>query len=125
MGLREDIGLLAYSPMGFGLLSGKYHTGNDKSSDRRNKYQLMSRYDGPQCYDATALYLEIANQYEISLAQMSLAFINSRPFVTSTIIGATNLKQLEENITSSNIQLSNEVLSAIENVHNLIPNPAP
>ncbi len=125
MGLREDIGLLAYSPMGFGLLSGKYHTGKDKSSDRRNKFKQMSRYDGPQCFDATSLYLKIANEYEMSLAQMSLAFVNSRPFVTSTIIGATNLDQLEENITSSNIQLSNEVLSAIENVHNLIPNPAP
>lgn len=125
MGIRENIGLLAYSPMGFGLLSGKYHTGKDKSSDRRNKYKQASRYDSPQCYDATSLYLEIASQHEMSLAQMSLAFVNSRTFVTSTIIGATNLKQLKENIASSNIQLSNEVLSEIENVHNLIPNPAP
>ncbi len=125
MGVRENIGLLAYSPMGFGLLSGKYHTGNDKSGDRRNKFKQLNRYDSRQCYDATALYLEIANQYKMSLAQMSLAFVNSRPFVTSTIIGATNLDQLKENITSCNIQLSNEVLSEIENVHNLIPNPAP
>jgi len=125
MGTRENIGLLAYSPMGFGLLSGKYHTGKDKSTDRRNKFKQMSRYDSSQCYDATALYLKIADQYEISPAQMSLAFINSRPFVTSTIIGATNLDQLKENIESSNIQLSNDILSEIENVHNLIPNPAP
>ncbi|MEM9547751.1 MAG: aldo/keto reductase [Bacteroidota bacterium] len=125
MGLRENIGLLAYSPMGFGLLSGKYHTGDDKSTDRRNKYSQMSRYDSAQCYDATSLYLEIARQNDVSLAQMSLAFVNSRPFVTSTIIGATNLKQLEENITSANIQLSNEVLTEIEKVHELIPNPAP
>lgn len=125
MGIRENIGLLAYSPMGFGLLSGKYHTGNDKSNDRRNKYKQMSRYDGQQCYDATALYLKIADHYELSLAQMSLAFINSRPFVSSTIIGATNLDQLKENINSTNIQLSNEILSEIEKVQNLIPNPAP
>ena len=125
MGIKENIGLLAYSPMGFGLLSGKYHMGKDRASDRRNKYKQMSRYDSPQSYDATSLYLEVANQHEMTLAQMSLAFVNSRPFVTSTIIGATNLDQLKENITSSNIQLSNEVLSEIENVHNLIPNPAP
>jgi len=72
-----------------------------------------------------ALYLEIAKQNDMSLAQMSLAFVNSRSFVTSTIIGATNLEQLRENITSANIQLSNEVLSEIEKVHDLIPNPAP
>jgi len=125
MGVREDIGLLAYSPMAFGLLSGKYHLGTDTSRDRRNKYKQMSRYDSDQCYDATALYLKIAQHYEISLAQMSLAFVTSRPFVTSTIIGATNLNQLQENITSSNIQLSNEVLTEIEKVHELIPNPAP
>jgi len=125
MSLRENIGLLAYSPMGFGLLSGKYHTGEDTSNDRRNKFDQMNRYDSPQSFDATALYLEIARQNDISLAQMSLAFVNSRPFVTSTIIGATNLDQLKENITSSNLQLSNQVLSEIEKVHELIPNPAP
>jgi aryl-alcohol dehydrogenase-like predicted oxidoreductase len=125
IGTRENIDLLPYSPLGFGLLSGKYHLGKDKQTDRRNKYKQMSRYDSPQCYDAAGLYLAIADHHEMSLAQMSLAFVNSRPFVKSTIIGATNLDQLKENITSCNIQLSNEVLSEIENVHNLIPNPAP
>ena len=125
MGIREDIGLLAYSPMGFGLLSGKYHKGTDQEKDRRNKYKQMSRYDSAQCYDATSMYLKIANHYEISLAQMSLAFVCSRPFATSTIIGATNLDQLKENISSCNIQLSNDILTEIENVHSLIPNPAP
>ncbi|MDF1695835.1 MAG: aldo/keto reductase [Saprospiraceae bacterium] len=122
---RENIGLLSYSPMAFGLLSGKYHRGLDTEKDRRNKFKQMSRYDSPQSYDATSLYLKIADHYEISLAQLSLAFVNSRPFVTSTIIGATNLAQLKENIESSNVQLSNEIFTEIEQVHELIPNPAP
>lgn len=125
MSMREDIGLLAYSPMGFGLLSGKYHDGTDKSTDRRNKFKQMSRYDSPQCFEAAKLYLDIAKEFEMSLAQMSLAFVNSRPFTTSTIIGATNKVQLKENIESSNISLTNEVLKYINEVHELIPNPAP
>lgn len=125
MGLREGFGLLAYSPLGFGLLSGKYHMGTDKSTDRRNKFKQMSRYDSAQCYEATGLYLEVARMYDMTLAQMALAFVNSRPFVTSTIIGATNLEQLKENISSGNIQLSNDILSEIEKIHELIPNPAP
>ena len=125
IGIRENVGLLAYSPMAFGLLSGKYHTGKDSSGDRRNKYKQMNRYDSQQCYDATSKYLEIANRHGISLAQMSLAFVNSRPFVTSTIIGATNQDQLKENINSSNVMLTNDILNEIEKVHESIPNPAP
>ena len=123
--IRENVGLLAYSPLAFGLLSGKYHTGKDSSRDRRNKYKQLSRYDSQQCYDATSKYLDIADRHGLSLAQMSLAFVNSRPFVTSTIIGATNLDQLKENINSSDILLSNDILKEIEAVHELIPNPAP
>jgi len=125
MGVRENIGLLAYSPMGFGLLSGKYHNGTDKATDRRNKFKQMSRYDSQQCYDATAKYLNIANEYGMSLAQMSLAFINTRSFVSSTIIGATNRDQLKENIGSSNVLLSDELVQRIDEVHSVIPNPAP
>ena len=123
--VRENIGLLAYSPMGFGLLSGKYHTGKDSPENRRNKFNTMTRYDSTQCYNATSKYLEIANRHNLSLAQMSLAFVNSRPFVTSTIIGATNLSQLKENILSWELNLSGEILKEIEQVHELIPNPAP
>lgn len=125
MSMRENIGLLAYSPMAFGLLSGKYHKGTDTSADRRNKFKQMSRYDSQQCYDATARYLQIANDFGLSLAQMSLAFVNSRPFLTSTIIGATNLDQLRENIGSSDIELSREIVIEIEKVQDSIPNPAP
>jgi aryl-alcohol dehydrogenase-like predicted oxidoreductase len=125
MGIRENIGLLAYSPMGFGLLSGKYHDGTDKPTDRRNKFKQMSRFDSQQCYDATAQYLELANKFGLSLAQMSLAFVRSRPFVSSTIIGATNLDQLIENIKSSEINLDIELIKMLNDIHNSTPNPAP
>jgi len=123
--VREDIGLLAYSPMAFGLLSGKYHRGEDNKESRRNKFSQMSRYDSSQCYKATAQYLKIAEENNLSLAQMALAFINSRDFTKSNIIGATNLVQLKENIESSSIKLSNEVIAAINSVHESVPNPAP
>lgn len=123
--IRETVGLLAYSPMAFGLLSGKYHKRTDTPHDRRNKFKSMSRYDSDQCYEATARYLQLAESNDLSLAQMSLAFINSREFVTSNIIGATHLDQLKENIASIDLQLSSDVLSAIEKIHESIPNPAP
>ncbi len=123
--VREDIGLLAYSPLGFGLLTGKYHKGTDDDTSRRNKYKQMSRFDSTQCYDATTQYLKIAEDNGLTLTQMALAFINSRVFVTSNIIGATNLTQLKENIESSNIELSSDVLRDINRVHESMPNPAP
>jgi len=124
--IREKIGLLAYSPLAFGLLSGKYHKGIDKPEDRLNKFkQQMQRYSSDNCFEATKQYLSIAEKYELSLTQMALAFINSRPFLTSNIIGATNLQQLKENIDSINIQLSDEILKEIEQVQQKIPNPAP
>jgi aryl-alcohol dehydrogenase-like predicted oxidoreductase len=123
--VRENIGLLAYSPLGFGLLSGKYHKGTDDETSRRNRFKNMSRYDSEQCYAATAQYLKIAEESGLSLTQMALAFINSRDFTTSNIIGATNLDQLKENIESSSVVLSKDIISKINKVHENIPNPAP
>jgi len=111
--------------MAFGLLSGKYHTGENNAAYRLNKFKQMQRYNSDNCYEATKQYLAIAKKNELSLAQMSLAYVNTRPFLTSTIIGATNLVQLEENINSIHIKLSDDVLQQIEQVHNKIPNPAP
>jgi aryl-alcohol dehydrogenase-like predicted oxidoreductase len=125
MAIRENCGLLAYSPMAFGLLSGKYHKNQDREEDRLNQFKQMSRYNSSQCYEATRRYLKIAEEHELSLAQMSLAFINSRPFVTSNIIGATSIKQLKENIDSISITLTPEIIKKIEKVHSEIPNPAP
>ncbi len=123
--LREDLSLLVYSPMAFGWLSGKYHKGIDKPADRVNQFKNLSRYNGELSKKATAEYLKIAEKHNISLAQMSLAFVNSRDFVTSNIIGATTMEQLKENIGSADLQLSSEILKEIETVHNTIPNPAP
>ena len=125
MAIRESCGLLAYSPMAFGLLSGKYHRREDRPNARLNQFKQMSRYNSDQCYEATARYLEIAETNNMTLAQMSLAFINQMPFVTSNIIGATNLEQLKENIASIYVKLSKSVLKEIESVHSSIPNPAP
>lgn len=121
---RESIGLLAYSPMAFGVLSGKYIKGSAADNARLKLFPRFSRYSSDQATEATKRYLQIAEDNGMSLAQMSLAFVNQRPFVTSSIIGATNIEQLEENIDSINITLSDDVLKAINNVHAAIPNPA-
>ncbi|WP_138432801.1 aldo/keto reductase [Winogradskyella algicola] len=121
---RENIGLLAYSPMAFGVLSGKYIKGTAADNARLKLFPRFARYSSDQATEATKRYLQIAEDNNMSLAQMSLAFVNQRPFVTSNIIGATSIKQLEENIESINITLSNDMLKAINDVHAVIPNPA-
>jgi len=122
---RENIGLLGYSPMAFGVLSGKYIKGNAADNARLKLFPRFARYSSEQATKATKRYLEIAEKHDMTLAQMSLAFVNDRPFMTSNIIGATNMEQLKENIDSINITLSEEVLKEIDAVHAEIPNPAP
>ncbi|RIA08416.1 aryl-alcohol dehydrogenase-like predicted oxidoreductase [Flavobacteriaceae bacterium MAR_2010_72] len=122
--MREHIGLLAYSPMAFGVLSGKYIKGNAEDTARLNLFPRFSRYSSAQCTEATKRYLKIADDHQMTLAQMSLAFVTQQPFVTSNIIGATRLDQLKENIDSINLTLNDEVLKAIDMVHKEIPNPA-
>ncbi len=123
--MREKIGLLAYSPLGFGVLSGKYLGGKKPRKGRITLFPNYSRYIGETAVEATQRYWDLANAHGLSLTQMALAFVNSRAFVTSTIIGATTMEQLQENIDSINVQLSDEVLEGIEAIHNAIPNPAP
>ena len=123
--IREQIGLLAYSPMAFGVLSGKYINGTAGDNARLKLFPRFARYSSEQSTEATKGYLKIAEQHNITLAQLSLAFVTSRPFITSNIIGATSMLQLKENIDSINVTLNQDVLDAIEKVHNNIPNPAP
>jgi len=123
--LRENIGLLVYSPMAFGVLSGKYVKGIAGDNSRLKLYPRFARYSSEQSTLATQKYLELAEKHNISLAQMALAFVNQQPFVTSNIIGATNLNQLKENIDSINLTLSKEILQDINAIHCVIPNPAP
>lgn len=123
--IREQAGLLAYSPMAFGLLSGKYHQGPKPENTRLSLFPQMSRYNSELSFEATRRYLAIAKNHGLSLAQLSLAFVNCQPFVTSNIIGATTMEQLKENIDSIDISLGPSILQEIEEVHAAISNPAP
>ena len=123
--LRENVGLLAYSPMAFGVLSGKFLTGEDHPNARIKLFTQYSRYSSAQSTEATRLYQEIANKNGLTLTELSLAFIAQQPFVTSTIIGATTMDQLKENIDTIKVSLSDEILKAIEEVQAIIPDPAP
>lgn len=121
---RENIGLLAYSPLAFGTLSGKY-INDPKAVGRVSLFSRYSRYSSEQSTNAIRKYQELANHFNLSLTHLALAFVNHQPFVTSNIIGATTMAQLKENIASIDIELSPEILDAINNIHDVIPNPAP
>jgi aryl-alcohol dehydrogenase-like predicted oxidoreductase len=124
--MRENIGLLVYSPLAQGVLSGKYLNGKTPEGARGTLFpRFTARYMSEGSLKAVEEYQKIAKAHNLTLTQMSLAFINQLPFVTSNIIGATNLTQLKENIESININLSEAVLAEIEAVHKIIPNPAP
>jgi len=125
MSIREQVGLLAYSPMAFGVLSGKYLGGQKPSGARLTLFDRFTRYDSPQSLAATQAYAEVANRQGISLAQMSLAFVCQQQFVSSCLIGATTMAQLKENIDAVELSLSDEVLAEIEAIHNRYPDPAP
>ena len=122
---RENVGLLAYSPLAFGVLSGKYRHGNRPKDGRITLFPNYNRYSNTQCNQAVDMYYDLATSNEMTLTQLALAFVNDRPFVTSNIIGATSLSQLEENIDTVNISLSEEVLNKIDAIQELVPNPAP
>lgn len=121
----ENVGYLPYSPLGFGMLTGKYLHGQQPPNARVTLYPNYSRYSSDSSMKATEAYLNIAKNHDLSLTQMALAFVNQQPFVTSNIIGATTLEQLTENIGSIELTLSDEILQEIEAVHSRIPNPAP
>ena len=122
---RENVGLLAYSPLGFGVLSGKYLNGKQPEGARLTMYDRFQRYINEEAKSATAQYARIAEEAGLDMAQMALAFVNSRHFVTSNIIGATSIEQLKSNIDSVNLELTSDVLQAIEAVHTKQPNPSP
>ena len=123
--IREQIGLLAYSPLGFGVLSGKYLGGKLPSKSRLALFPTYKRYRSENATKATQKYFDLAQEHGISLAQMALAFVNSRPFVTSNIIGATTMDQLKENIGSIDVKLNDALLKGINAIHDEIPNPSP
>ncbi|MFI0474260.1 NADP(H)-dependent aldo-keto reductase [Halomonas sp. HMF6819] len=122
---REDVGLLAYSPLAFGVLSGKYLNGARPAKGRLTLYERFKRYTSPQAEQATQEYVALAQKHGLDPAQMALAFINSRPFLTSNIIGATTMEQLESNLESEALKLDDEVLEGIDAIHQRISNPSP
>lgn len=122
---REKMGLLAYSPLAFGLLSGKYHDHTSSPQNRLNQFKQMARYNSENTYKIAGLYLELAAEFGISAAQMSIAILLSKPWVSSVIIGATNLLQLDENIGAMDLTLQPELLEKIDKIHLSNQNPAP
>ncbi len=123
--IRERCGLLAYSPLAFGVLSGKYLGGERPAGARLTLYERFNRYSNPQAERATAEYVALARRYGLDPAQMALAWVTSRPFTTANIIGATTLEQLDANLASIEVELSDELIAEIEAIHTAHPNPAP
>ena len=122
---RESVGLLAYSPLAFGVLSGKYLGGKRPEGARLTLFDRFSRYSNPEATRATEAYAALAAEHGLSLTAMALAFVTSRPFVTSNIIGATSIAQLKENIDTHDLKLSDAVLDGMEAIHVSQPNPSP
>lgn len=121
----EGVQLLAYSPMAFGTLSGKYLDGARPQGARCARFERFQRYFTPQGIEATKAYVSLAKEYGLDPAQMALAFVNQRPFVASNIIGATTLEQLKANIESVQLKLEDEVLSKIQQIGTTYSNPCP
>jgi aryl-alcohol dehydrogenase-like predicted oxidoreductase len=122
---REDVGLLPYSPLGFGVLTGKYLDGRQPAGARLTLYPHYERYSNPEAVSATHDYVALAREHGLDPGQMALAYATSRPFVTSNIIGATSCEQLAHNIASIDVELEDSLLGGIESIHRRHPNPSP
>ena len=122
---RESVGLLAYSPLAFGILTGKYIDGKKPACARLTLYSRFQRYQTKNALKATKEYVQLAKEHSLEPSQMALAFARKRPFIASLLIGATTINQLEINLASVDIKLSEEVLQEIEEIHNRTPNPCP
>jgi aryl-alcohol dehydrogenase-like predicted oxidoreductase len=122
---REDVGLLAYSPLGFGALTGKYLNGAKPEGARLTLFTRFMRYSSPVAERMIAAYVALAKQHGLDPVTLALSFVTSRPFVTSNIIGATSVAQLKADIDGGCVTLSDEVLAGIEAIHADTPNPCP
>jgi len=122
---RENIGLLAYSPLGQGTLTGKYLNGAQPPGSRKVLFERIKRYETPTAEQAIGAYVALAQEHGLDPAQMAIQFVTTRPFVTSSIIGATSMAQLETDIGSVDVELSEVVLNGIEEIHRTYTNPCP
>ena len=123
--IREKCGLLVYYPLAAGALTGKYRNGRMPKNARLTLFKGWERMLNPLAMKAYDEYYKLAKESNITMVQLAQAFVNSRPFVTSNIIGATTMDQLKENIESIKIELSKETIEKINFIHNNNPNPAP
>jgi aryl-alcohol dehydrogenase-like predicted oxidoreductase len=122
---REDVGLLAYSPLAQGYLTGKYQNGARPAGARTTLFERGQRYEKPGVTQAIDAYLALAKEIGVSPAKLALAFVTSRPFVTSNIIGATTMAQLQEDLDSLEVTITPEIEARIDEIHQLHSNPAP
>ncbi len=123
--IREKCGLLVYYPLAAGALSGKYRNGQMPKNSRQALFKGWERHLNPLAMKAYDEYFELAKENNLTMVQLAQAFVNSRPFVTSNIIGATTMNQLKENIGSIGVNLSSEIIDKINLIHNNNPNPSP
>lgn len=122
---RENIGMLAYSPLAFGMLTGKYHQPSPPENARLTLFKGYKRYTGERARAATAEYAQVAKQFGLSPTELALQFVTQQPFVTSNLIGATTLEQLQENIGSLQRTYNEEITAAVEEVFLRYQSPAP
>lgn len=125
MAIREEVGLLAYSPLAFGVLSGKFLDGARPAAARMVRWSRFSRYSNEYAERATAAYADVARRHGLDMAQMALAFVRQQRFVTSVLIGATTMAQLQVNLASAAVQLGPDVIRDLDAVHRSHPSPCP
>lgn len=123
--MREEVGLLAYSPLGQGVLTGKYLDGALPAGTRKTLYNRLQRYEGPGAEEAVRAYVGLARDHGLDPAQLALKFVDSRPFVTATIIGATSMEQLKTDIDAFDLTWTDELEKAVTAIHISRPNPCP
>ena len=124
--IRDKIGLLAYSPLAIGYLTGKYRNNKiPKNSRLDHDENFWTRYNKPNAEKAVESYYQISKKNNIDMAQMSLKFCEIQPFVTSVIIGATTMQQLKTDIESVNVKLTDEIIKEINKIQKIYPNPCP
>lgn len=125
VGLREDVGLLAYAPLAAGTLTGKYLNSQWPEGARRTLWPDNRRYQGPQADKATAAYVNLAKDLGIDPAHLALAFVLRQPFLGAAIIGATSLAQLKTNLAAAEVTLGDDALKALEDIHKIYTYPCP
>ena len=123
--VREQSGLLAYSPLAFGYLTGKYRNNNMPKGSRIDLFKDFTRYNNENSIKAIEEYYKISRKFNLDFAQMSIKFCEIQPFVTSVIIGATTMQQLKTNVESVNVKLNSEIINEINEVQKIYPNPCP